>query len=112
MAVDDDDEDDDDELAERPSSGGDLRPTGRNLMASAHTVSSTFIRQVDDLMKVLRETEPHYIKCMKPNGLKTQHAYNGPLMLQQLTYSGVLEVVRIRREGYPWNEIRNVLSNL
>ncbi len=109
MAIEEDEGvDEDSELAERPSSGGDRvsisnRPASRHLMASAHTVSSTFIRQVDDLMKVLRETEPHYIKCMKPNGQKTQQMYNGPLMLEQLTYSGVLEVVRIRREGYPWN---------
>ena len=107
VAIDEVDEDDD-SMHEPPSSHGDrlstnARSDGRTLMASAHTVSSNFMRQVDDLMKVLHETEPHYIKCMKPNANKVQQVYNGPLMLQQLTYSGVLEVVRIRREGYPWN---------
>ena len=72
-------------------------------MASSNTVSLRFKEQVDQLMKTIKGTKPHYIKCMKPNANKDIHSYDGQLMLEQLRYSGVLEVVRIRREGFPWN---------
>ena len=46
-------------------------------------------------------TRPHYIKCIKPNGAKKPQLLEAALVMQQLRYSGVLEVVRIRREGFP-----------
>lgn len=70
-------------------------------MASASTVSLRFRNQLDELMTTLRATYPHYIKCIKPNNNKASRDFDAALVMQQLKYSGVLEVVRIRREGYP-----------
>ena len=70
-------------------------------MAATVTVSYQFRHQLKDLMKTLRATHPHYIKCIKPNGDKKPHEVVSPIVLEQLRYSGILEVVRIRREGYP-----------
>jgi len=78
-------------------------PAGGRAMASSQTASKRFTSQVNRLMSTLQMTEPHYIKCMKPNPSKASGVFSGPLMLEQLRYSGVLEVVRIRREGFPWN---------
>ena len=75
---------------------------GGKQMASSKTISKRFVAQVNRLMATLQVTEPHYIKCMKPNTSKKSGLFEGPLMLEQLRYSGVLEVVRIRREGFPW----------
>ena len=77
-------------------------PPSGHAMASSKTVSKRFISQVNRLMSTLQMTEPHYVKCMKPNTNKAAAVFEGPLMLEQLRYSGVLEVVRIRREGFPW----------
>jgi myosin-5 len=57
--------------------------------------------QLSNLMATLTMTEPHYIKCIKPNNVKAPGGFSPHLVLQQLNYSGVLEVVRIRRVGYP-----------
>ena len=70
-------------------------------MATASTVSSHFREQLDSLMSTLKETHPHYIKCIKPNSAKCSHFFDNDLIMRQLRYSGVLEVVRIRREGFP-----------
>ena len=70
-------------------------------MATASTVSSQFREQLDSLMSTLRETHPHYIKCIKPNSAKCSRFFDNDLIMRQLRYSGVLEVVRIRREGFP-----------
>ncbi|CAM9491552.1 unnamed protein product, partial [Scytosiphon promiscuus] len=67
-------------------------------LANATTVSSL---QLDSLVVQLGSTEPHYIKCIKPNSAKAPGGWSWPLVMEQLRYSGVLEVVRIRREAYP-----------
>jgi len=70
-------------------------------MASAVTVSYQFRSQLDELITVLKSTHPHYIKCIKPNGKKRAFSFTSSIVMEQLRYSGALEVVRIRREGYP-----------
>jgi len=70
-------------------------------MASAASVSLQFRLQLDSLMATLTSTTPNYIKCVKPNPLKAKEIFDPNLVIQQLRYSGVLEVVRIRREGFP-----------
>jgi len=72
-------------------------------MASSLTVSVKFRSQVDVLLSDLNSTKPHYIKCIKSNSHKTSNEFDMKLVLEQLRYSGALEVVRIRREGYPVN---------
>ncbi len=69
-------------------------------IATTVTVSRAFRLQLHDLMQTLRSTEPHYIKCIKPNAVKVPGGFAPHLVLQQLRYSGVLEVIRIRQEAY------------
>ncbi len=69
-------------------------------IATTVTVSRAFRLQLHDLMLTLRSTEPHYIKCVKPNSVKAPGGFSPHLVLQQLRYSGVLEVIRIRQEAY------------
>ena len=52
-------------------------------------------------MEQLQATTPHYIKCVKPNAVKLPGGFSNKMVVEQLRYSGVLEVVRIRRQGYP-----------
>lgn len=77
--------------------------TNSGKMASALTVSVKFRSQVDVLLSDLYNTKPHYIKCIKSNSRKLSNEFDMQLVLVQLRYSGALEVVRIRREGYPVN---------
>jgi myosin heavy subunit len=73
--------------------------SGGKKLASTVTVSFQFRSQLDILLLTLRATSPHYIKCVKPNSVKTRGVFDSNMVLEQLRYSGALEVVRIRQEG-------------
>eukprot|EP01032_Pedospumella_encystans_P018057 gene18057-20568_t len=84
-----------------PVARGGKRMGAAAKRSAGATVSQQFRTQLDTLMKTLRQTRPHYIKCVKPNTAKAVQRFQADLVMEQLRYSGVLEVVRIRREGFP-----------
>lgn len=44
--------------------------------------------------------EPHFIRCIKPNDNRRPGYVDRTKMAQQLRYTGVLETVRIRKQGF------------
>lgn len=44
--------------------------------------------------------EPHFVRCIKPNDLKKAGQIDRTKMAQQLRYTGVLETVSIRKQGF------------
>ncbi|CEP62051.1 myosin 1 LALA0_S04e06634g [Lachancea lanzarotensis] len=57
--------------------------------------------QLGSLLDRLSSTEPHFVRCIIPNDKKKAHDFNRKLILDQLRCNGVLEGIRIAREGYP-----------
>ncbi len=66
------------------------------------TLGTKFSKQLTDLMIALNATEPHYIRCVKPNPNKAAMEFHPVLVLEQLRYSGVFEAVKIRKQGFPF----------
>ncbi|MBA0866168.1 hypothetical protein Goshw_018571 [Gossypium schwendimanii] len=52
-------------------------------------------------METLNSTEPHYIRCVKPNSSNRPQKFENLSILHQLRCGGVLEAVRISLAGYP-----------
>ena len=76
----------------------------RRMTKMPATIAVKFKDQLVSLNKELLKTDPHYIRCIKPNASKGIHDYTSDMVLRQLIYSGVLETVRIRREGFPFRK--------
>ena len=68
------------------------------------SVGSQFRASLSSLMTDLEATQPHYIRCIKPNLNKAPSTLNAGEILRQLRYSGMMEAIRIRREGYALRE--------
>ena len=64
-------------------------------------VSTFFRQQLAKLMKIINESNPHWIRCIKPHPAKKPRMFHGELVLNQLESSGVLGTVKIRKAGYP-----------
>lgn len=65
------------------------------------TVVAQFKSQLSSLLDVLNATEPHFIRCIKPNDQASSSQFDRRRLLEQLRCSGVLEAVKISRSGYP-----------
>ncbi|KAK7067548.1 putative TRAFAC class myosin-kinesin ATPase superfamily [Halocaridina rubra] len=65
------------------------------------TVSSAYREQLNNLMRTLNATQPHFIRCIVPNETKSPGVIDAPLIMHQLTCNGVLEGIRICRKGFP-----------
>uniref|UniRef100_A0A453F887 Myosin motor domain-containing protein n=1 Tax=Aegilops tauschii subsp. strangulata TaxID=200361 RepID=A0A453F887_AEGTS len=61
--------------------------------------------QLHELMETLSSTEPHYIRCVKPNSVLKPAIFENTNVLQQLRCSGVLEAIRISCAGYPTRKL-------
>lgn len=65
------------------------------------TVSQLYKEQLNKLMITLRNTNPNFVRCIIPNHEKRAGKIDAPLVLDQLRCNGVLEGIRICRQGFP-----------
>ncbi|XP_016580015.1 myosin-17 isoform X1 [Capsicum annuum] len=65
------------------------------------SIGSRFKLQLQSLMETLSSTEPHYIRCVKPNNALKPCIFENLNVIQQLRCGGVLEAIRISCAGYP-----------
>ncbi len=52
-------------------------------------------------MQKIYSTQPHYVRCLKPNDELIPDHFDPSTIADQLRYAGVIEAVRISRVGYP-----------
>ncbi|MFS7960045.1 putative myosin ATPase [Helianthus anomalus] len=65
------------------------------------SIGSRFKLQLQQLMETLNATEPHYVRCVKPNNKLEPSIFENVNIMQQLRCGGVLEAIRISCAGYP-----------
>lgn len=78
-----------------------LLPEETTKSSKFSSIGSRFKLQLQQLMETLSSTEPHYIRCVKPNNLLKPAIFENVNIMQQLRCGGVLEAIRISCAGYP-----------
>ncbi|XP_028821125.1 myosin-IIIb-like [Denticeps clupeoides] len=75
------------------------------------TVSSYFRYSLMDLLSKMVGGQPHFVRCIKPNDDRQALRFSQERVMVQLRYTGILETVNIRRQGYshriPFEEFVN-----
>ncbi|XP_060548791.1 myosin-10-like isoform X8 [Pantherophis guttatus] len=65
------------------------------------TVGQLYKESLSKLMSTLRNTNPNFVRCIIPNHEKRAGKLEPHLVLDQLRCNGVLEGIRICRQGFP-----------
>uniref|UniRef100_A0A5F8HFQ5 Myosin-10 n=1 Tax=Monodelphis domestica TaxID=13616 RepID=A0A5F8HFQ5_MONDO len=65
------------------------------------TVGQLYKESLSKLMATLRNTNPNFVRCIIPNHEKRAGKLDPHLVLDQLRCNGVLEGIRICRQGFP-----------
>jgi myosin heavy subunit len=64
------------------------------------TLASHFKNQLFDLMSLLDQTLPAYVRCIKPNPEKLPRKFANKDVLGQMNCNNILETVRLRQQGW------------
>ncbi|KAL5005175.1 hypothetical protein ScPMuIL_018631 [Solemya velum] len=64
------------------------------------TMGGQFKNSLQILMEKMMSASPIFVRCLKPNHYKAPGNFNAKYMGEQLLYTGMLETIKIRREGF------------
>jgi hypothetical protein len=67
----------------------------------AITLGAKFRSQLDALMSLLGTTEPHFVRCIKPNAIASPTAVTAAMVLDQMRCSGLQQLCKVRQAGMP-----------
>lgn len=65
------------------------------------TVGTQFKDSLSELMTTINSTKVHYVRCIKPNPVKSPVEMDQKMVISQLRCAGVIEAIRISRAAYP-----------
>ncbi|KAM4551541.1 unconventional myosin-IXb isoform 2-T3 [Odontesthes bonariensis] len=64
------------------------------------TVSTQFQASLRKLMEAIKKAEPYFIFCVRSNAEKEELRFDDALVLKQIRYTGILQMIRIQKSGY------------
>ncbi|RHY23241.1 hypothetical protein DYB25_007615, partial [Aphanomyces astaci] len=76
-------------------------PFSNKFILLCETVVSKFKTQLAGLMADIAATQVHYVRCIKPNAVKSSSAFDFRDVADQLRCAGVVEAIRISRAAFP-----------
>eukprot|EP00041_Stephanoeca_diplocostata_P006092 m.75482 g.75482 ORF g.75482 m.75482 type:complete len:1672 (-) comp16172_c1_seq12:83-5098(-) len=80
--------------------GGGRGGGNKKKNAKPNTVAQAFKDSLDQLLRKMEVSQPHFVRCIKPNSSKTAGLFEAEFVHRQLNYTGMLQTTKIRREGY------------
>jgi len=71
-------------------------------MGKASLISSQFLQQLEELIKIIKTTEAHFIRCVKPNEEKKPLCFDNAKTLIQLHSLSILEALQLKNLGFSY----------
>lgn len=68
------------------------------------TAGTLFKNSMSALVQNLASKEPHYVRCIKPNEIKSATVFDEERIRHQVNYLGLVENVRVRRAGFVYRQ--------
>ncbi|XP_063236285.1 unconventional myosin ID [Bacillus rossius redtenbacheri] len=68
------------------------------------TAGTLFRNSMIALVKTLTSKEPFYVRCVKPNEVKSASVFDSERVEHQVRYLGLVENVRVRRAGFAYRQ--------
>ncbi|KAF5295154.1 hypothetical protein FQR65_LT10542 [Abscondita terminalis] len=68
------------------------------------TAGTLFKNSMSALVQNLASKEPHYVRCIKPNEIKSPTVFDEERIRHQVNYLGLVENVRVRRAGFVYRQ--------
>lgn len=79
-----------------PEGAQDIKKTTKRPL----TAGTLFQKSMVELVNTLLKKEPFYVRCVKPNDIKSATVFDDERVEHQVRYLGLLENVRVRRAGF------------
>lgn len=74
-------------------------------MKRPETAITQFKSSLNNLIEILMDKEPSYIRCIKPNDIKQAGVFDETLVNHQVKYLGLMENLRVRRAGFAYRRV-------
>lgn len=80
-----------------------MSKTGRfiTMKPKTPTVAAKFHDSLTNLIDTMSKCNPLFVRCIKPNNSKAAMNFEMKVVYEQLSYTGMLETIRIRKLGFP-----------
>eukprot|EP00457_Paulinella_chromatophora_P000124 gb/GEZN01000124.1/.p1 GENE.gb/GEZN01000124.1/~~gb/GEZN01000124.1/.p1 ORF type:complete len:2170 (+),score=315.14 gb/GEZN01000124.1/:144-6653(+) len=75
------------------------RPRSKSSVV-AHSISDHFQFSLQELIHSIRNSEAHFLRCIKPNAEQVPGGFTEDLVLRQLRTSGLMDAVKVRKQGF------------
>jgi len=85
----------------RIQANGTLEDGKRSAKRAFRSTGTVFAEQLDSLMRLLKQTAPYFVRCIKPNPHKKPKDFEGEYVRPQLRCGGLIEALRIIKLGFP-----------
>eukprot|EP00041_Stephanoeca_diplocostata_P036653 m.1347145 g.1347145 ORF g.1347145 m.1347145 type:complete len:2141 (-) comp24909_c0_seq1:347-6769(-) len=79
-----------------------LITSGPKTRRRSPSVATQFKTSLKLLLERLKECNPYFVRCIKPNERKLPNSLDRACVLRQLKYCGILATCEIRRAGFPF----------
>jgi len=77
-----------------------VAPNATSSTRKNRSATAKFRNSLRSLIDKINDADPHFIRCIKPNPEKMPGIFSARMVTDQLLLSGVLEAVRIRKQGF------------